>query len=255
MHHLIRKSLLAGLTLSAAVMATSASAAKVNPYNYNVYKNAINDAKWQRGSNSEQQCSQTGCQSTLNSSTSKKYIWANDANGQMQFSTDGSKAKGWRSELRFLANFSRGSNRTMTAKMGYWKNLSTSDGFTIAQLHMDKNTGYTVKGPPARLEIVDESHFEVKFRRSHDCTSSSSPDCWPDDVGGEYSTSISNWKDVQLHLSGDVINVSVAGQTYSYNLKSAPNTDWPSNGGYYWKTGVYMQDAGSAYIGYKNLYW
>ena len=247
MNHVIKKSLVAAIALSVAGIASTATAAKVNPYTYNVFKNAINDAKWQRGSNSQQQCSQSGCESKLNNNTSKKYIWAHDNTTQMTFSTNGNQASKWRSELRFLSNFSRGSTRTMTAKIGYWKNYSSSNGFTIAQLHMDQNDGWTVKGPPARLEIVDESHFEVVFRKGHDCTSG----CWTDE---QYSTSTSNWKDIQLHLSGNTINVSVAGQTYSYDLDGS-GKDWPSNGGYFWKTGIYLQDAGSAYIGYQNLYW
>jgi len=230
------------------LVGSSAFSASVNPYTYNnVYKNAIIDAKWQRGYNSEQQCYSTGCESTMGTSTNLKYIWVDNSNGQMQFSTNGSRSDGWRSELRFNANFNRGSSRTMTMRFGYWKARSTSNGFTIAQLHMDKNEGWAVNGPPARLEIIDESHFEVTFRSGHDCSSN----CWTDET---YSTSTSGWKNIQLQTSGDYINVTVAGQTYSYNLKGS-GTDWPSKGGYYWKTGLYMQDSGTAYTGYRNLYW
>lgn len=230
------------------VFSTGVFSASVNPYTYNnVYKNAINDAKWQRGSNSEQQCFESGCSSTMGTSSNLKYIWVDSNNGQMRFSTNGSKSSGWRSELRFNSNFSRGSSRTMTARLGYWKGRSTSDGFTVAQLHMDGNQGWSVKGPPARLEVVDEDRFMVTFRSGYSCTSN----CWTD---RDFSTSISGWKNIQLQTSGDYINVSVAGQTHSYNLKGS-GKNWPSQGGYYWKTGIYMQDSGTAYTGYQNLYW
>jgi len=230
-----------------ACMATSVMAASVNPYNYSVFENAINDAKWQRGSNSEKQCSGTDCESTMSSSSNQKYIWVNDSNGQMHFSTNGNQDSKWRSELRFEDSFSRGSTRTFTAEIGYWAKDSTSKGFTVAQLHMESDDSYTVKGPPARLEIIDEDTFEVQWRNSYSCTS----DCWSADT---FSTSISGWKNIQLKMSGDYINVSVAGQTFSYNLKGS-GTNWPSNGSYYWKTGIYLQDEGTAYTGYKNLYW
>jgi len=122
---------------------SSAFAGKVNPYNYSKHKNASNDAKWQRGHSSEQRCYSTGCESTMNSSSNQKYIWADDNNSQLHFSTDGNQDSDWRSELRFNSNFFRGSNRTLTARFGYWAGRSTSKGFTVAQLHMDGNEGWT----------------------------------------------------------------------------------------------------------------
>jgi len=234
-------------TIALASITASAMSATVNPYNYSVFEKAINDAKWQRGSNSEKQCSGSSCESTMNSSSNKKYIWANSSNGQLHFSTNGSQNAKWRSELRFEDSFSRGSTRTFTARIGYWHKYSTSKGFTVAQLHMESDSNYTVKGPPARLEIIDEDTYEVQWRNSYSCTSN----CWSGDT---FSTSTSGWKDIQLKTSGNYINVSVAGQTFSYKL-SGSGKNWPSDGGYYWKTGIYLQDKGTAYTGYKNLYW
>jgi len=247
--NIIKKNTIIKLTtaISLISIATSTMAATVNPYNYSVFENAINDAKWQRGSNSETQCVEKDCESTMNSSSNKKYIWADDSNGQLRFSTNGSQDEGWRNELRFEDSFSRGSTRTFTAKVGYWSSRSTSEAFTVAQLHMESDDNYTSKGPPARLEIIDEDTFEVQWRDSYSCSSG----CWSSNT---FSTSTSGWKDIQLKTSGDYINVSVAGQTFSYYLK-ASDTNWPSNGGYYWKTGIYLQDEGTAYTGYQNLYW
>jgi len=161
-------------TIALASITASAMSATVNPYNYSVFEKAINDAKWQRGSNSEKQCSGSSCESTMNSSSNKKYIWANSSNGQLHFSTNGSQNAKWRSELRFEDSFSRGSTRTFTARIGYWHKYSTSKGFTVAQLHMESDSNYTVKGPPARLEIIDEDTYEVQWRNSYSCTSN----CW-----------------------------------------------------------------------------
>ena len=233
--------------LSILSITASSLAATVNPYNYTVFENAINDAKWQRGSDSEEQCSGTACESTLNDSTNQKYIWADSSTEEMYFSTNGSQVAKWRSELRFQDSFTRGSTRTFTAQIGYWASKSTSTGFTVAQLHMESDDDYSVEGPPARLEIIDEDRFEVQWRNSYSCTD----DCWSSDT---FATSTSGWKDIQLKTSGDYINVSVEGQTFSYNLK-ASGTNWPSQGGYYWKTGIYLQKAGTAYTGYKNIYW
>lgn len=235
------------VALGFASVTATAMAATVNPYNYSVFENAINDAKWQRGSNSERQCAGTSCESTMNSSSNQGYIWADSSNGELRFSTNGSKSDKWRNELRFEANFNRGSTRTFTARLGYWASRSTSDNFTVAQLHMESDSSYSVKGPPARLEIIDEDNFRVKWRNSYSCSSN----CWSDNT---FSTSTSGFKDIQLKTSGDYINVSVAGQTFSYNLKGS-GKNWPSKGGYYWKTGIYLQDGGTAYTGYRNLYW
>lgn len=235
------------LAFSFAGSIGNAVAATVNPYNYSVFENAINDAKWQRGSNSEKQCAGTECETTLDNSSNQEYIWADSSNGEMYFSTNGSQASKWRSELRFEENFSRGSTRTFTATIGYWASRSTSDGFTVAQLHMETGGEYDVKGPPARLEVIDEEHFEVQWRNSYSCTS----DCWS---ANTFSTSTSGWKDIQLTTSGDYINVTVQGQTFSYNLKGS-DKNWPSNGGYFWKTGIYLQDSGTAFTGYRNIYW
>ena len=148
-----------------ACIATSVMAASVNPYNYSVFENAINDSKWQRGSNSEKICAGTDCENTMNSSSNLKYIWVDSSNGQMQFSTNGEQDSKWRSELRFENSFSRGSTRTFTAKIGYWKNRSTSQGFTVAQLHMESDDNYTSKGPPARLEILDENKWLLMYKQ------------------------------------------------------------------------------------------
>lgn len=235
------------IAISLVFSASTTMAATVNPYNYSVFENAINDAKWQRGYNSEKQCSGSACESTLNNSSELDYLWADNSNGQMHFSTNGSKSAKWRNELRFESNFSRGSTRTFTAQMAYWAANSTSSGFTVAQLHMTSDDSYTVKGPPARLEILDEDTFEVQWRNSYSCSSN----CWSSDT---FSAGTSGWKNIQLKTSGDYINVSVAGQTFSYNLKGS-GTNWPSDGQYYWKTGIYLQDSGTAYTGYKNIYW
>ena len=247
--NIIKKNTIIKITTAISLIgiATSTMAATVNPYDYTVFENAINKAKWQRGSNSEKQCSGTDCESTMDSSTNQDYIWADSSTDEMYFSTGGSQVAKWRSELRYEENFSRGSTRTFTAKIGYWASRSTSAGFTVAQLHMETGGDYDVKGPPARLEIIDEDVFEVQWRNSYSCTS----DCWSADV---FSTSTSGWKDIQLTTSGDYINVSVEGQTFSYYLKG-DDTNWPSDGGYFWKTGIYLQDEGTAYTGYKNIYW
>ena len=222
------------------MVSAEATATSVNPYSYTVFKNAIKDAKWQRGYDSEKQCQGADCESTMESRSNLKYIWVNNDNNQMQFSTNGSKEIKWRSELRFLSNFNRGSSRTMTAKIGYWAGESTSQGFTVAQLHMEDS-----KGPPARLEIINEDKFEVTFRNDDGCTSN----CWHTE---EYEdTGTSGWKYIQLQTSGNYINVSVAGETYSYEMTSK----WPSKGNYYWKTGIYLQDPGTVYTGYQYLYW
>lgn len=234
-------------TFGLAVSAANAMATDISPYNYPLFESAINDAKWQRGLNSEKQCTRTGCESTLGSSASQEYIWVKESNGIMHFSTNGDQPSKWRSELRFEDNFSRGSTRTLTARIGYWSNRSTSTGFTIAQLHMETGGAYDVKGPPARLEVIDETHFEVQWRNSYSCTN----DCWS---ANAFSTKTSGMKNVQLKTSGDYINVSVEGQTFSYNLKGS-DKNWPSDGGYFWKTGIYLQDEGTAYTGYQSLYW
>lgn len=235
------------VAISFSISATPAISATVNPYNYSVFENAINDAKWQRGYNSEKQCSGTSCESTLNSSSNLGYIWADSSNNQMNFSTNGSKSSAWRNELRFEDNFNRGSSRTFTARVAYSASKSTSSGITIAQLHMTSDSNYSVKGPPARLEILDEDTFEVKWRNSYSCTSN----CWSTNT---FSANTSGWKDIQLKTAGDYINVSVSGQTFSYNLKGS-DKNWPSKGDYYWKTGIYLQNSGTAYTSYQNLYW
>ena len=237
------------IAVGLALATSTVFAATVNPYTHNnIFKNAIKDAKWQRGYNSEQQCRGTGCSNTMGSSSNLKYVYVDSKKNQMYFTTSGSKDEKWRSELRFNASFNRGSSRTMTARLGYWKNRSTSSGFTVAQLHMEQDDNYKkVNGPPARLEIVDEKEFEVVWRKAYDCSSN----CW---TKKRFSTSTSGWKDIQLQTSGNYINVKVAGQTHSYNLKGS-DTNWPSKGGYYWKTGIYLQDEGTAFTGYKNIYW
>ena len=234
-----------------ALSSASIAGPRVNAYTYDtVYENAIKDSKWQVGYNSERQCVGTECASTMSTSESLNYVWVDQTWGSMRFSTDGSKDTKWRNELRFEDNFSRGSSRVMTARLRFWESRSSSLGFTIAQLHMDTNQGWDVEGPPARLEVINEDHFRVDFRSGYDCTS----DCWSKNT---FSASVDNWKDIQMQTSGDYINVSVEGETHSYYLKStsADAKNWPSQGGYFWKTGIYLQKAGEAYVAYDNLYW
>lgn len=228
-------------------IASSAIAEIRSAYNYTVFRNAIDDARWQRGNNSETRCSRSGCSSTMSSSSNQDYIWTDSSTRRLHFSTDGNEDDGWRNELRFVDSFSRGATRTMTARVGYWARRSTSSGLTIAQLHMESDDNYRNRGPVARLEIVDEDTFKVVWREGYSCTSS----CVDRD---EYSTSTSGFKDIQLRTSGSVLNVSVAGQTFSYNMRGS-DANWPSDGAYYWKAGVYLQRDGSAYVGFENLTW
>ncbi len=240
------------LALGLMIYSSSILAASVNPYTYSaVYEDAIVDSKWQRGYSSEEICDSTECSSVMATDNNLGYLWVDDTTGYMHFSTNGEEDSGWRSEFRYNDSFSRGSSRVMTATLAYWSALSTSTGFTVAQLHMEEDDTYDdVYGPPARLEIIDESSFQVKWRVGYQCDNDVN-DCFEEDV---FSTSTSGWKSIQLETSGDYINVSVEGETYSYNLNS-DNTDWPSDGGYYWKTGIYLQDDGMAYTGYQDLYW
>lgn len=234
------KPLHALLGTALAISSATAFAANVNPYNYSEHADAINQAKWQRGYNSDKQCQYEDCESVMGEAESLDYVWAKSSDGELRFSTNGVKGNKWRSELRYMDNFNRGSTRTMTVRVRYWPDSSTSEGFTVAQLHMEDSAG-----PPARLEVLDESHYAVTFRDDDLCTT----DCtWTDK---EYSTGITGFKDVQLNTSGNYVNVSVEGETHSYLLTS----NWPSKGNYYWKTGIYLQDEGTAYTGYEYIYW
>ena len=228
-------------------MASSAVAEVVSAYNYTVFRNAIDDARWQRGNNSETRCSGSGCSSTMDSSSNQEYIWTNSNNRRLNFSTDGNEDDGWRNELRFINSFGRGSTRTMTARLRYWSGRSTSSGLTVAQLHMESDDNYRNRGPVARLEIVDEDEYKVVFREGYSCTSN----CVERET---FSTSTSGFKDVQLRTSGHVLNVSVAGQTFSYNMRGN-GANWPSDGAYYWKAGVYLQRDGSAFVSFLDLNW
>ena len=232
--------------LFAGIM-SSAIAEVQSAYNYRVFRDAIDDARWQRGDNSETRCSGSDCSSTMDSSSNQDYIWTDSSTRILHFSTDGNEDDGWRNELRFVDSFSRGSTRTMTATVGYWAGRSTSSGLTIAQLHMESDDDYDNEGPVARLEIVDEDTFKVVWREGYSCTSN----CVERD---EYSTSTSGFKDIQLRTSGNVLNVSVQGQTFSYDMDGG-DANWPSDGAYYWKAGVYLQREGSAFVGFENLTW
>ena len=232
------------ISIFMAVWSTSALAAKINPINYTIWSNVFADAKWQLGDtgDTDDVCEYSSdCSDLFNSGTGyKRYIWAESSdNNRLTFSTNGSQARLWRSELRFLDNFAKSSTITMSGRIGYWAGRSTSDGITVAQLHMED-----AEGPPARLEIIDEDYFQVTFRNSDDCTSN----CWTERT---FSTSTSGWKNFSLYLNNYYINVTVAGQTRTYKL----TTEWSASGDYYWKTGLYLQDAGTAYTAYRNLYW
>jgi len=218
------------LSISLSVLASNTFAA--NPYNWSKWKNAFNDAKVQRGYNSEQHCYASGC----NGKVDDKFIYAS-SNGDLNWSTSGSKNSKWRSELRFNDSFWKSNKRTMTTRMRVLTGSSSSDGFTVAQLHYEDGSG-----PPARLEIIDGKKWRVKFR-SNEGKNPSYP-------SNDYSTGVSGWKNIQLKTQNTYINVSVAGQTHSYRLNK-----WPSSEGYYWKTGIYLQDKGSAKTGMKYLYW
>ena len=124
------------------------------------------------------------------------------------------------------------------------KDIKTSNFIEVEEFYVVINNSRWVYKSSM---LNDEDTYEVQWRNSYSC----SDDCWSAD---EFSTSTSGWKDIQLKTSGDYINVSVAGQTFSYNLKG-DDKNWPSDGGYFWKTGIYIQDEGTAYTGYQNIYW
>ncbi len=231
MHTIIKATLLV-----CALSLPFSSAMARNPFDYSHWENAIRDAKWQLDVQDNDICEQAECESYLD--TYDDYQWANSGS-DLRFSTNGDKDEGWRNEWRFLANFSRGATRTMTARIRFINARTDSDGFTVAQLHYEGGNG-----PPARLEVLDEEDFEVTFRNNESCSSN----CW---TQRSFTANPRSLQDVQLRTSNGNINVTVAGQTRTWDLKR----EWPNQSNYYWKAGVYLQEDGEVEVQYATLFW
>lgn len=231
--------------LSGALFSLSATAADSA---YDHHASTINEAKWQVGSNSQERCYESGCESTMASSFWKQFIYANSSTEVLVFTNAGGRSSGWRNELRNNNEFNRSGSNSMSTRFKDYSYLlnNNSPGFTISQIHMDDDN-VDVDGPPARLELLDGDTIAVKFRSCHDCSSPSYP-------SEEFSTSIGGWKSAVLSLSGSYVNVTVAGETHSYNLAGS-GTDWPNYSDYYFKAGVYMQDYGRAHIAFDYINW
>lgn len=226
------------------IYSASALSDSVNPFNYSKHEDAILEAKWQLGNSGDSNkdvCKNSACESALNSSSYDDYIYADDDSSYMFFSTDGSQAAFWRSELRYEDNFEKSDTISMSARVGFygWNSSSSSEGFTVAQLHMEG-----ANGPPVRLEYMDRDHMAVTFRTSPSCTSN----CWKT---VEFNTTAAGWKNIVLQLKDEWVNVSVNGETKSYQLSSS----WPDDGAYYWKAGIYLQKSGQALVGFDYINW
>ena len=224
--------------------------AKQNAYTY--HSATIDEARWQVGYRSNKRCYESECRSTMGESDFQLYIYADNWRKDMFFSSYGRKNGGWRNELRYNDSFSRSSNKSMSSRIGnyYWRNDAHSDGFTVSQFHMED-----AAGPPVRLEYINSDSMEVVFRSNDTCTSK--PDCWHHE---KINDSARNFKFVNFSLSNSYINVSVNGNTKSWNLNGTNGTgkpagNWPSNGRYYWKAGIYIQDYGAALIAFEYLNW
>jgi len=224
----------ASLCLSIALLALSASAANVNPYNYSKWSKTWNDAKLQLGSPSKDVCKKgSSCKSWLNSSKNRKYTFVATGSQDLYFDTNGSKGSKWRVEMRHEGNFKKSSKTTMTAK--FRRESGSSQEFTVAQLHKEDSSG-----PPARIEFY-KGQLRVKYRSK----SSGNPSYPVYSFGGQ-----SGWKTMAMTLNNGKISVNINGKTSTYKLGSG----WASSD-YYWKAGIYLQKSGTARARFDYINW
>lgn len=239
----MKKNIIKNILGVSCLLALPLTTMAANPYDFSRWEKNINEANWQVGHNSFTVCkaNQGNCEAALDENQWKVFAYANRDN-YFRYSTDGNQTEGWRNEFRFADSFSRGSSRDMSTKIRVWTGSTTSKGFTVAQLHMEDGDG-----PPVRVEVVDEDHFQVKWRHGPDCDKNER-DCFDED---NFGASLGGFRKIELDLLNNFINVSVEGETYSYDLR----TWWPSDGQYYWKSGIYLQEDGAVETAARYLYW
>lgn len=233
------------LLVTLGLMSTQASARNA----YDDFSDQIDKAKWQLGNPSRDVCDEDECDDYMDDNQDLIY----SSGGDLWFSSDGNESRLWRSELRYLDSFRRNHTRSMSARVNTLSS-SSSDGYTIMQLHKED-----ADGPPIRLAYIDGDSMAVSFRRDERCDSDDDDSCV---THTQIANSASGAKDVLLSLAGRTLTVSVGNTSQSYRLNASnsngiPSGTWnnSSTKKYYWKAGIYFQDAGSAVVEFDNFNW
>lgn len=243
-------------------IAAFSTQALAEPFDY--HADAMSEVKWQLDG-SDMCSSGDDCEDFFASSsyttTIDDYLYTETANQHLWFHTDGSQDASWRSELRWLdedgsssgTGFAKSATKTMTVRFGQfnWGTSTTSDGFTVSQLH---NSNDLTEGPVARLEYIDSSdsdggYMMVTFRDDYDCISSDSTCTFTKRYW--WNESASGWKTATITLDNYYVTVTVDGDSRTYKVSSA----WEPQTEYYWKAGVYLQDAGTAKVAFDYIIW
>ncbi|MEG3753361.1 polysaccharide lyase family 7 protein [Psychromonas arctica] len=277
----LNKSIFLGLS----VLSTSVFAADIAPYNY---ENSAGTAIFQSALDQVKLTSPDGSTKLADASSSDPDLsfdgYVTDdfrvPSGQnyMQITHEGDSSS--RTEFRHLTDFNRSDTNTME---GTIKINSTSDGLdevTVLQVHNSDSDN--IGAPLMRIaQIIEDGtkFYEAKLRLSacdkDTCDAEYDTYRWLDS-SGEPTVSTNQHRSFYVQVKDSVVTMKMddlrgtlmclSGGEYSAdncddNGQEHTNSsgdhvidsDWPE-GGFFFKTGAYIQDAGTTVVRYKSLY-
>jgi len=277
----LNKSIFLGLS----VLSTSVFAADIAPYNY---ENSAGTAIFQSALDQVKLTSPDGSTKLADASSSDPDLsfdgYVTDdfrvPSGQnyMQITHEGDSSS--RTEFRHLTDFNRSDTNTME---GTIKINSTSDGLdevTVLQVHNSDSDN--IGAPLMRIaQIIEDGtkFYEAKLRLSacdkDTCDAEYDTYRWLDS-SGEPTVSTNQHRSFYVQVKDSVVTMKMddlrgtlmclSGGEYSAdncddNDQEHTNSsgdhvidsDWPEDG-FFFKTGAYIQDAGTTVVRYKSLY-
>jgi len=277
----LNKSIFLGLS----VLSTSVFAADIAPYNY---ENSAGTAIFQSALDQVKLTSPDGSTKLADASSSDPDLsfdgYVTDdfrvPSGQnyMQITHEGGSSS--RTEFRHLTDFNRSDTNTME---GTIKINSTSDGLdevTVLQVHNSDSDN--IGAPLMRIaQIIEDGtkFYEAKLRLSacdkDTCDAEYDTYRWLDS-SGEPTVSTNQHRSFYVQVKDSVVTMKMddlrgtlmclSGGEYSAdncddNDQEHTNSsgdhvidsDWPEDG-FFFKTGAYIQDAGTTVVRYKSLY-
>lgn len=268
------------LVLALSVVAGSAFAADTAPYNYKKsgktpFKSALQEVKLTSPDGSKVLADGSSSKKSFNNYVTKNFRVPSGKN-YMEIKHKGNKST--RTEFRHLTDFYLSDNNIMKGTIKVASTTSGLDEVTVLQIHNSDSSN--IGAPLMRIAQIVENgkkFYEAKLRLS-DCNKKS---CnakydtyrWVDSKG---KSTVTTTKDNSFYVQvkDDVVKMQMGGKRGTLmcekskkwsaaNCKSSDKKNVTSSGdhkvknwvndGFFFKSGAYIQDKGTAVIQYKAL--
>lgn len=228
----------------AASLLSSQVLAKSAPYNYvkngaTLYQDALLKSKLQSPNSSSVLYEET----SFDNQYDEDAFYIPDNSTTMELRIDGARSS--RTELRHLTNFNSTGNNQMEGRLKVQSVSSSIEEVTVLQIHNEE-----APAPLMRIALIQEDgekYYQAKIREDDVCKT-----CDVDYETYEWTSSVSSsaYNNFLVKVDNKEITMTIGSETFIHPI----NEGWRTSE-FYFKAGVYIQQAGTASVRFSKLEW